>query len=77
MNNNDYDINAIKEYLNKELNEQEDYYGTAMMNGLSFATIDLIDVGKKYDVTGLDDDEVILKAQELGILEDFRKGKRY
>ncbi len=77
FNVDDYDIYALREYFSETLNNKEDYYGTAMMNGQPFATVDLIDVDIKYNVNGLSDYEVLLKAQQLGILEDFHKEKRY
>ena len=77
FNIDDYDVDDIIEYFNGMKKDQEQYYGTAMTIGLDFAMVDLINVGSELDVTGLSDYEVIMKAYNMGILENFRKGRRY
>ena len=62
INIDDYDIDAIRDYL-------EDYYGTAMVNVSQFATVDLIDISNKSDY------EIIKEAYNMGILNNFYKGK--
>jgi len=58
---NDYDVNLIRDYL-------EDYYGTAMVNASTFATVDLIDIGNKSDY------EIVAMAYNMGILNNYYKG---
>ncbi len=77
VNLDEYDIDGIRAYFDEILHDQEDYYGTAMTNGLPFAAVDLINVTSEYDVTGMTDYEIIAKAQEIGVLEYFKKHKRY
>ena len=77
VNIDDYDVDAIRAYFDEMRRDQEDYYGTAMMNNLPFAAVDLINVTSEYDVTGMTDYEIIAKAQEIGVLEYFKKHKRY
>ena len=72
-----YDVDAIRSYFNDMKREQEDYYGTAMMNNMEFAMVDLINVSSEFDVTGRSDEQVVLMAYNMGILDDFRIGKRY
>lgn len=74
---NDYDVEGIKGYFNEMKKEQEDYYGTAAMNGLDYAMVDLINVGNEYDTSGMSDYEVALMAYNMGILENFRIGRKY
>ena len=54
INLDDYDIDGIRCAL-------EDYYGTAMTNGLPFATIDLINLDNKSD------EEIMIEAINVGV----------
>ncbi len=48
-----------------------------MMSGLPFAMVDLINVGYEYDVSNKSDDEVIMMANNMGILDNFYLGRKY
>ncbi len=76
ININDYDIYAVRAFFDKLREKKINEYGTAV-DAFPFAMADLVYDDSKYDVSGKGDYDVILMAQNMGILENFRIGKRY
>ena len=65
INIDDYDIDALRDYLT-------DYFGTASINASIFAMSDLISLDNKSDY------EVLLMAINMGInINNFTIHKRY